>query len=86
MVSKQCSIKTTFKDGEEEPSKLIVVEKKDPEKVFFMPAVGNIQLVSIFCGNATKYFTGLSIHQPSTKSGIFISAYINYNNYNNGGV
>lgn len=33
MVSKHCSVTTTFKDGEEEPSKLVVAEKKHPEKV-----------------------------------------------------
>ena len=33
MVSKHCSVQTTFTDGEEEISKLVVVEKKHPEKV-----------------------------------------------------
>jgi hypothetical protein len=35
MVSKHCSVTTTFKDGEEEPSKLVVAEKKHPEKVTY---------------------------------------------------
>jgi hypothetical protein len=33
MVSKHSSVQKTFKDGEEEISKLVVVEKKHPEKV-----------------------------------------------------
>ncbi|XP_028391529.1 type I inositol 1,4,5-trisphosphate 5-phosphatase-like [Dendronephthya gigantea] len=56
MISKHCSVKTTYTDGNEELSKLVVVEKKHPEKVRLVvePSKFFLHFQQVLDNNASK--------------------------------